>query len=170
MALGSGNDEGWRWFRLAKSSLVPELLKVEFRTPNFEAQRQKKPIGVEVEAMIARSVLRCSATRRNLIGSRLRPVRAKQCTYSTASSTTNAANGASPASMLAAFTNELDRIAPRFDIRGSQIQILQTPADFYNTLKVYAVRSMHLAKLIVIDQNPTRRDADISVHPVHRQD
>jgi len=41
--------------------------------------------------------------------------------------------------MLAAFTNELDRIAPRFDIQGSQIQILQTPADFYSTLKVNIV-------------------------------
>jgi CDP-diacylglycerol---glycerol-3-phosphate 3-phosphatidyltransferase len=88
--------------------------------------------------MIARSVLRCSATRRTLIDCRLRLARAKQCRYSTASST-NSANGASPASMLAAFTNELDRIAPRFDIQGSQIQILQTPADFYSTLKVNIV-------------------------------
>jgi CDP-diacylglycerol---glycerol-3-phosphate 3-phosphatidyltransferase len=88
--------------------------------------------------MIARSVLRCSATRRSLTGCRLRPARAKQCRYSTVSSTSSA-NGASPASMLAAFTNELDGIAPRFDIQGSQIQILQSPAGFYNTLKVNTV-------------------------------
>jgi CDP-diacylglycerol--glycerol-3-phosphate 3-phosphatidyltransferase len=38
--------------------------------------------------------------------------------------------------MLGAFTNELDRIAPRFEIRGEQIQILRTPAEFYDSLKV----------------------------------
>jgi CDP-diacylglycerol---glycerol-3-phosphate 3-phosphatidyltransferase len=53
-------------------------------------------------------------------------------------------SGASPASgssssslgMLAPFVSELDRVAPFFDIKGSQIQILRTPADFYETLKV----------------------------------
>jgi CDP-diacylglycerol--glycerol-3-phosphate 3-phosphatidyltransferase len=34
--------------------------------------------------------------------------------------------------------NELDRIAPKFEIHGSQIQILQEPKDFYETLKVGA--------------------------------
>ena len=38
--------------------------------------------------------------------------------------------------MLGAFTSELDRIAPKFEIRGSQIQILRTPSEFYETLKV----------------------------------
>ncbi|KAK0099914.1 CDP-diacylglycerol--glycerol-3-phosphate 3-phosphatidyltransferase [Cadophora gregata] len=37
--------------------------------------------------------------------------------------------------MLGAFTNELDRIAPKFQIQGSQIQILRSPAEFYETLK-----------------------------------
>jgi CDP-diacylglycerol--glycerol-3-phosphate 3-phosphatidyltransferase len=38
--------------------------------------------------------------------------------------------------MLGAFTNELDRIAPRFEMQGEQIQILRTPTEFYDTLKV----------------------------------
>jgi CDP-diacylglycerol--glycerol-3-phosphate 3-phosphatidyltransferase len=38
--------------------------------------------------------------------------------------------------MLGAFTNECDKIAPRFDVEASQIQILRTPAEFYDTLKV----------------------------------
>ncbi|KAL2020565.1 hypothetical protein VTK56DRAFT_8153 [Thermocarpiscus australiensis] len=37
--------------------------------------------------------------------------------------------------MLAPFASELDRIAPSFRINGSQIQILQSPAEFYETIK-----------------------------------
>jgi hypothetical protein len=119
--------------QIQSSSEAARDLNFELQTSKFDRQRQQ----LGVEAMIARSVLRCSATRRSLTGYRLRPARAKQCRYST-TSTTSSANGASPASMLAAFTNELDKIAPRFDIRGSQIQILRSPADFYSTLKVYS--------------------------------
>lgn len=42
----------------------------------------------------------------------------------------------SSAGMLAPFVGELDRIAPSFKINGSQIQVLQSPAEFYETLKV----------------------------------
>jgi CDP-diacylglycerol--glycerol-3-phosphate 3-phosphatidyltransferase len=37
--------------------------------------------------------------------------------------------------MLAPFVGELDRLAPSFDINGSQIRILQSPTEFYETLK-----------------------------------
>lgn len=37
---------------------------------------------------------------------------------------------------LAPFVNELDRLAPSFDVRGDQIRIIKTPAEFYETLKV----------------------------------
>lgn len=37
--------------------------------------------------------------------------------------------------MLAPFVGELDRIAPSFKVNGSQIQVLQSPAEFYETLK-----------------------------------
>ncbi|CAM1507823.1 Fc.00g046710.m01.CDS01 [Cosmosporella sp. VM-42] len=50
------------------------------------------------------------------------------------------AAAASPATVntlgaLAPFVSELDRLAPSFDVRGEQIRILQTPAEFYETLK-----------------------------------
>lgn len=32
-------------------------------------------------------------------------------------------------------------MAPSFDLRGDQIRILKTPADFYETLKVMTARS-----------------------------
>lgn len=37
--------------------------------------------------------------------------------------------------MLAPFISELDKIAPSFPINGSQVRILETPAEFYDTLK-----------------------------------
>ncbi|CVL13247.1 probable phosphatidylglycerophosphate synthase PEL1 [Fusarium proliferatum] len=39
------------------------------------------------------------------------------------------------AGALAPFVTELDRLAPSFDVRGEQIQIIRTPAEFYETLK-----------------------------------
>jgi CDP-diacylglycerol--glycerol-3-phosphate 3-phosphatidyltransferase len=42
----------------------------------------------------------------------------------------------SQASMLATITTDLDKIAPRFELEPDQIEIIQTPADFYETLKV----------------------------------
>ncbi|KAF2184711.1 CDP-diacylglycerol-glycerol-3-phosphate 3-phosphatidyltransferas-like protein [Zopfia rhizophila CBS 207.26] len=41
----------------------------------------------------------------------------------------------SQAAMLGTITTDLDRIAPRFEIQPSQIQILKTPTEFYETLK-----------------------------------
>jgi hypothetical protein len=38
--------------------------------------------------------------------------------------------------MLATITTDLDKIAPRFELRPEQITIIQTPAEFYETLKV----------------------------------
>jgi CDP-diacylglycerol---glycerol-3-phosphate 3-phosphatidyltransferase len=38
--------------------------------------------------------------------------------------------------MLGVFTDELDKISPRFEINGSDIQILRSPVEFYESLKV----------------------------------
>ncbi|PSS10692.1 hypothetical protein M430DRAFT_36942 [Amorphotheca resinae ATCC 22711] len=83
--------------------------------------------------MIVRSVIRCSATRRLQVW-RPRLLQVKQCKYSTSSAVVTG-NGPSQASILGTFTTELDRIAPRFEIQGSQIQILRSPSEFYETLK-----------------------------------
>ncbi|KAI6780079.1 CDP-diacylglycerol--glycerol-3-phosphate 3-phosphatidyltransferase-like protein [Emericellopsis cladophorae] len=44
------------------------------------------------------------------------------------------AGGAAP-DVLAPFVTELDRLSPYFDIQGDQVEIIQTPAEFYSTLK-----------------------------------
>ncbi|KAF2844371.1 CDP-diacylglycerol-glycerol-3-phosphate 3-phosphatidyltransferas-like protein [Plenodomus tracheiphilus IPT5] len=41
----------------------------------------------------------------------------------------------SQASMLATITTDLDKIAPKFEIQPDQLQILQTPTEFYETLR-----------------------------------
>lgn len=61
----------------------------------------------------------------------------KQRAHSTStSSTTTTPTAPSPASILGAFTDECDKLAPKFEVEGSQIQILRTPSEFYETLKV----------------------------------
>lgn len=42
----------------------------------------------------------------------------------------------SQAAMLATITSDLDKIAPRFEMQPEQIEIIQTPSEFYQTLKV----------------------------------
>lgn len=46
------------------------------------------------------------------------------------------ASVASTASPIGGLTTELDRIAPRFEISASNIDILDSPSSFYETLKV----------------------------------
>ncbi|KAH6684483.1 CDP-diacylglycerol-glycerol-3-phosphate 3-phosphatidyltransferas-like protein [Halenospora varia] len=84
--------------------------------------------------MIIRSCIRCTATRRLQV-CRPRILQAKQRRFSTSTPHATNANASSTASMLGAFTNELDRIAPKFEVHGSQIHVLRTPSDFYETLK-----------------------------------
>lgn len=87
--------------------------------------------------MLARSCARCATRTRLALP---RPpygsyARVQRRTYGTPAG----APVPSPAhgtGMLAPLVTELDRMAPSFDIRGDQIQILKTPADFYETLKV----------------------------------
>ena len=85
--------------------------------------------------MIVRSITRCSATRRLQV-CRPRILHVKQRKYSTSSPSIASTTTSSQVPMLGAFTNELDRIAPKFEIHGSQIQILRSPSEFYETLKV----------------------------------
>ncbi|KAI9818498.1 MAG: CDP-diacylglycerol--glycerol-3-phosphate 3-phosphatidyltransferase [Pycnora praestabilis] len=56
------------------------------------------------------------------------------------STSTSAGNGtqlgtSSPASVLGGLTNELDRLAPRFEVHGTQIRVLESPSEFFETLK-----------------------------------
>ncbi|RYP40634.1 hypothetical protein DL769_011737 [Monosporascus sp. CRB-8-3] len=60
-----------------------------------------------------------------------------------------AGSPASSAAMLAPFITELEKITPSFAINGSQIQIIRSPADFYETLKD-ALRTNHQLKLSIL--------------------
>lgn len=120
-------------FPFRTSRLIPK------KSPWLHISFGSNPIPVfelHTETMIVRRVIRFPATRRFQVCSRTRILPAKPRQYSTSTSSTTAATPVSTPSMLGAFTNELDKIAPKFEIHGSQIQILRSPAEFYETLKV----------------------------------
>ncbi|KAI0123281.1 hypothetical protein BJ170DRAFT_660087 [Xylariales sp. AK1849] len=86
--------------------------------------------------MIARGTSRCCQTLRpTLYRTSIRYGRAQRRRYSIPSGAAPAGSSTSSTGMLAPFTNELDKVAPSFKIQGSQIQIIKSPADFYDTLK-----------------------------------
>lgn len=85
----------------------------------------------------------------------------------------NAASTTTP-SPLGAITVELDRIAPRFEIPASQITILDSPANFYSTLKVRnspcsTTLSSRLTSIFAA-QNPQCQAARLPVDTLHWQD
>jgi CDP-diacylglycerol--glycerol-3-phosphate 3-phosphatidyltransferase len=87
-------------------------------------------------AMLARSCCRCvGRARMQPRPHRLSAMRAQQRNYS-ASAASAPTHGVSKIGALAPFASELDKLAPSIDLRGEQIQILKTPAEFYETLKV----------------------------------
>ncbi|KAI0467980.1 hypothetical protein F4859DRAFT_221415 [Xylaria cf. heliscus] len=107
--------------------------------------------------MILRGTARCCRTIRPIVP-RHAPQYARQCRrrYSIPSSATSAGSSSSSAGMsagmLAPFTNELDRLAPSFKINGSQIQIIKSPTDFYETLKAkirHAKKRIFLSTLYI---------------------
>jgi len=64
--------------------------------------------------------------------------RRRFATASSASAPLRDGAAAAQQGQLAAFTEELDRIAPRFDVSGEQVRVLRSPEEFYETLKVRA--------------------------------
>lgn len=89
--------------------------------------------------MLARGCARCLGRARTL------PVRipSSSCRRYTTHAPTPPPTGSSNIGALAPFVSELDRIAPSFDISGSQVTILQTPASFYKTLKTKILSAKH---------------------------
>ncbi|KAI1391578.1 uncharacterized protein F4822DRAFT_190286 [Hypoxylon trugodes] len=86
--------------------------------------------------MIVRGATRCCLRLRPTLArptSRFSPQSCRR--YSMPSGPMPTVNPTSSAGMLAPFVNELDKIAPSFKISGSQIHIIQSPIDFYETLK-----------------------------------
>ncbi|KAH8600851.1 hypothetical protein B0O99DRAFT_291427 [Bisporella sp. PMI_857] len=84
--------------------------------------------------MIVRTFTRCAATqKRQICRPTIRSVKARS--YSTSQAPVSKSNPVPDTSMLGAFTNELDKISPRFEVEGSQIEVLRSPSEFYKTLK-----------------------------------
>ncbi|KAL2176384.1 uncharacterized protein P884DRAFT_203261 [Thermothelomyces heterothallicus CBS 202.75] len=87
--------------------------------------------------MLARSASRCSGKLRAPVSRPLLRFARPQCRRFSMPATgpTPGSPPVSSTGMLAPFVGELDRIAPSFRINGAQIQVLQSPAEFYETLK-----------------------------------
>jgi hypothetical protein len=71
--------------------------------------------------------------------------------------TTSSASASTPASPPSSFsalgsvTSELDKLSPRFEIQPFQIQILKSPTEFYDTLKVRSdIISFTFSPIIVV--------------------
>ncbi|KAI1355880.1 hypothetical protein F5Y01DRAFT_324990 [Xylaria sp. FL0043] len=110
--------------------------------------------------MILRGTARCCRSIRP-IASRQAPQYARQCRrrYSMPSSSAPAGSPTGSAGMLAPFTNELDRLAPSFRINGSQIQIIKSPTDFYETLKAKILRAKKRIFLSTLHKIATLQEA-----------
>ena len=122
------------------SSIEPQEIQLDIYRFSIY-QPPVRILDAREEDMIIRSLKRCSAPRRLQV-CRPRMLHAKRRSYSTSTSSIATAGApASPASMLGAFTNEFDKIAPKFEVHGSQIDVLRSPAEFYETLKVGILQS-----------------------------
>ncbi|KAL8764184.1 MAG: hypothetical protein Q9184_000153 [Pyrenodesmia sp. 2 TL-2023] len=58
-----------------------------------------------------------------------------QCRLNSTSTSSTAFQSSPPSSALASITSQLDQIAPRINIGAEQIEVLQGPKEFYETLK-----------------------------------
>ncbi|KAF4998251.1 hypothetical protein FGRMN_3300 [Fusarium graminum] len=86
--------------------------------------------------MLTRSCARCTTRLRAAsFKPRVPSARVQARQYAMPAGGAPSSNTMNSVGALAPFVNELDRLAPSFDVRGEQIQIIRTPAEFYETLK-----------------------------------
>lgn len=92
--------------------------------------------------MFARNALRLTtrarppvARSRNALGHRLSQPQCRRFSASSSATAPSPAAQGTGVGALAPFVSELDNLAPAFDIKGSDVSILRTPAEFYETLK-----------------------------------
>jgi hypothetical protein len=69
----------------------------------------------------------------------------------------SASQATAPGPSIRALSDELDRLAPRFDVDASQIKILRTPTEFYETLKVWARLLRYVSGLMLMDRAHSQR-------------
>lgn len=113
----------------------PFLTSPAFQRPTLRGPRP----CVLTTAMLARSSITkygvSTAQKPFSFTPNLRVVKLQQARRYATSGAVHASSTMSSAGMLAPFVAELDKIAPSFAINGSRIRILQTPAEFYDTIK-----------------------------------
>ena len=102
--------------------------------------------------MLARRILFHAPCRSFLKHSQQWPIRNRQLSSSTGSNVAAHPPPSSPASALAGLTTELDKLAPRTDIRADQVTVIESPAQFYETLKTkirHAQSRIYLSTLYI---------------------
>ena len=105
--------------------------------------------------MIPRRALTCIrvAKPRSLRVSSFRSIKpSRRCSSSSSTPQPPPLAAASPISPLASIANELDKLAPRFDVSADKVEIVRSPAEFYETLKAKiakAKRRVYLSTLYV---------------------
>ncbi|KZF19172.1 CDP-diacylglycerol-glycerol-3-phosphate 3-phosphatidyltransferase [Xylona heveae TC161] len=108
--------------------------------------------------MLARPLARCRRQPVPLSGIRRVGCRRFSSATSANSGPHNPVASSSPPNVLAGLTSELDRIAPRFDIEASQVQIIRTPSQFYETLKTKILNARHRIFLSTLYIGKTEHD------------
>jgi CDP-diacylglycerol---glycerol-3-phosphate 3-phosphatidyltransferase len=83
--------------------------------------------------MFARRITRCPAIRSSVKSAK--PTYRLNCRRMSTSTAPTVPSTPVP-SMLWSLTDELDKLAPRFEMNAAQIHILRSPSEFYETLKV----------------------------------
>jgi hypothetical protein len=126
---------GLAWF--PSLNLGTSLLERDHRVSDLHHHNFSMIIRTCIRARVPLSSLKGGA---RMAG---RPFRTSR-RYSTSGPASSTSVPQSQASMLATITTDLDKIAPKFEIEPEQIQILKTPAEFYETLKVSSITCFHL--------------------------
>ncbi|KAH9904972.1 hypothetical protein F4778DRAFT_53294 [Xylariomycetidae sp. FL2044] len=86
--------------------------------------------------MIVRSSIRCcQKLRPTLTRPAIRYGKQHHRYYTMPASPASTGSSTSSVGVMAPFVNELDKIAPSFKMDGSQIEVIRSPAEFYETLK-----------------------------------
>jgi hypothetical protein len=97
-------------------------------------------------------------------------VQVRSFSSSSASSASSSSSVAkSPFSVFGGLTNELDKLSPRIEVQPDQIEILKSPEQFYESLKVGASGATN-HWLSSIDKDSQGEKADISFYSIHWQD
>ena len=131
--LANGARKGKKWpVRPVKCTASVNIIQTSPSSSTSKLLQHEVP-------MLTRRVLHCVRTSRQVRSLKQisRNGILQQRSASTASGqAASTVPSQSSASQLAVFTGELDKLSPRFDISADSIQILKSPAEFYETLKV----------------------------------